>query len=196
MRNRFQQHVFLVDDDPKVLRAERETLESIGLKVTCFSRGSDCLNQIAGRKCDLLVTDVRMPGVDGMTLLAETRHVAPWLPVLVFTAYGDIQMAARAFKGGAFDFIEKPFDRKTLISSVMDIVKQVGSVDRLLGKPLSRTEMRVLRLILAGKSNKETARILNRSERTIENHRSQIMRKLGVDYAVDLCKRARAMGLI
>ncbi|UCG49726.1 MAG: response regulator transcription factor [Phycisphaerales bacterium] len=196
MRSRFQQHVFLVDDEPRLLAAARETLESIGLKVTCFSRGSDCLNQIAGRRCDLLVTDVRMPGVDGMALLEETRHVAPWLPVLIFTAYGDVEMTAKAFKGGVSDFIQKPFDRETLIFSVRSILEKRGPVDGLLGKPLSRMEMMVLRHILAGKSNKETARILNRSERTVENHRSRLMRKLGVDNVVDLCKRAQAMGLI
>lgn len=196
MRSRFQQHVFLVDDEPRLLAAARETLESIGLKVTCFSRGSDCLNQIAGRRCDLLVTDVRMPGVDGMALLAETRHVAPWLPVLIFTAYADVEMTAKAFKGGVSDFIQKPFDRETLIFSVRSILEKRGPVDGLLGKPLSRMEMMVLRHILAGKSNKETARILNRSERTVENHRSRLMRKLGVDNVVDLCKRAQAMGLI
>jgi FixJ family two-component response regulator len=196
MRSRAQQHVFLVDDEPKILAAARATLESIGFKVTCFARGSDCLKKMAGRKCDLLVTDVRMPGIDGMELLAETRHVAPWLPVLILTAYGDVSMTARAFKSGAFDFIQKPFDRETLISAVIDILKKTGPVDRLLGKSLTRTEMRVLRLLLEGRSNKETALLLNRSVRTIENHRARIMRKLGVDNLLDLYKRAVAMGLI
>jgi two-component system response regulator FixJ len=193
---RMKRNVFLVDDDPKILQAAREALESVGLKVTCFTCARDCLEKIVGKKCDLLVTDVRMPGINGMELLAEVRHSAPWLPVLILTAYGDIPMAARAFKNGALDFIEKPFSRETLISAVEDTLRKTGPVDTLLGKSLSKTEMRVLPLLLDGKGNKETALLLNRSVRTIENHRSHIMRKLGADNLIDLFKRAAAMGLV
>ena len=196
MRSRPQQRIFLVDDEPTILAAARETLEKAGFKVTCFSRGSDCLKNMAGRKCDLLITDVRMPGVNGMELLAEVRRSVPWLPVLILTGYGDIQMAAQAFKSGAFDFIEKPFGREALVSAVENVLRKIGPVDSFLGKSLSRTEMRVLRLLLEGRSNKETALLLNRCVRTIENHRLHIMRKLGVDNLVELFKRAVTMGLV
>ncbi|UCG49725.1 MAG: response regulator transcription factor [Phycisphaerales bacterium] len=197
MRSRPQQHVFLVDDEPKILGAAREALEQAGLKVTCFRRGSDCLKQMAGQRCDLLVTDVRMPGVDGIELLAEARRIAPWLPVVVLTGYGDVEMAARAFKCGACDFIQKPFSRETLLSAVKNTLENIGPIDPVLGKSLSRMERRVLRLLLEGKSNKETAHLLKRCVRTVENHRLRIMRKFGVSNVFELFgNRADRRGLV
>lgn len=117
------------------------------------------------------------------------------LPVMI-NACGDISMAVRATKAGATDFIEKPLDRQSFLSAVQSALNQIAPVDRVAGKALTKTEMRVLSLILNGNGNKQTARILHRSVRTIEDHRCHIMRKLGVDNLVDLVKRAAVMGLL
>ena len=196
MKNNTKQHIFFVDDEPKIREVVGETLEEFGFEVSCFACAADCLEQLHSRMCDLLITDVKMPDTDGIELLTEAQRLAPWLPVLLVTGYGDVPMVTTAFKAGAVDFIEKPLDRQTLLSAVESILKRINPSDRLLGKALTRTEMRVLRLILDGKSNKEIACLLRRAIRTIEWHRSHIMRKLSVNNAVDLVKRATVMGLV
>ncbi len=196
MTNNAEQHIFFVDDEPKVCKAVSRTLEQLSSKVSCFACAADCLEQLRSTTCDLLITDVKMPGMDGIELLAEARRIIPTLPVLVITGYGDIPMAVRALKAGASNFIEKPLDRQGFLSIVESILKRNAWGDPLLGKLLSRTEMKVLRFILKGKSNKEIARLRHRSIRTIEDQRSCIFRKFGVDNLVDLTKRATEMGLI
>ncbi len=196
MTNNAEQHIFFVDDEPKVRKAVGRTLEQLGSKVSCFACAADCLEQLRSTTCDLLITDVKMPEMDGIELLAEARRIAPWLLVLVITGYGDIPMAVKAVKAGALDFIEKPLDRQGFLSIVESILKRNALADSLLGKLLTRTEMKVLRFILKGKSNKEIARLRHRSIRTIEDHRSCIFRKFGVDNLVDLTKRAAGMGLV
>ena len=104
-------------------------------------------------------------------------------------------MARGTFKGGAYDFIEKPLTRKVLISTIDSILSRHDRLDSLAGKKLTAAEERILHLILNGKSNKEVAYILKRSVRTVEVHRSHIMAKLDVDNVVDLTKRAIQMGL-
>ena len=191
-----KQRIFFVDDEPKIRQVVCETLREFGFEVSCFARAADCLERLHSRTCDLLITDVKMPEMDGIELLTETQSFAPWLPVLLVTGYGDVPMAATAFKAGAVDFVEKPLDRQTLLSAVESILKRINPSDRLLGKALTRTEMKVLRLILDGKSNKEIAHLLRRAIRTIEWHRSHIMSKFGVNNVVDLVKRAAVVGLV
>ncbi len=171
-------------------------LEHLDVEVSCFSCASDCLKQLRSQRCDLLITDVEMPGMDGLALVEEAKRIAPWMKVLVVSGYGDIPMAVRALKVGAINFIEKPLSRENLMSAVESALAQVPAADPLTGKELTRTERMVLHHILGGNSNKQTASILHRSEKTIEVHRNHIMRKLGVDNVVALVKRAAAMGLV
>jgi len=195
-RKQQKQRIFFVDDEPKIRDVVGEALKASGFEVNCFSCAADCLERLHRRPCDLLITDVKMPGMDGIELLTETQRFAPWLPVLLVTGYGDVPMATSAFKAGAVDFVEKPLDKKTLLSAIESIMKRINPIDPILGKTLTKAEMRVLRMILDGKSNKEIGRLLRRDTRTIEWHRNKIMRKLGVGNAVDLVKRAAVMGLV
>jgi two-component system response regulator FixJ len=196
MTGNVKQHLFFVDDEPGIRKVVAKTLGQLAINVKCFACAKDCLQQLQRRKCDLLITDVKMPGMDGIELLIEAKKLAPWLPVLVVTGYGDIPMAVKALKAGAVDFIEKPLDRDIFILTVQTAMKLTAAPDSKLGKPLTKTEKRVIRLILQGKSNKEISTILHRSIRTIEVHRNRIMHKLGADNLVELVKRAAAMGLI
>lgn len=172
----------------------RKTLEKLGVEVTCFAGAADCLEKLGSRACDLLITDVRMPKMDGIALLTEAKRIAPWLPVLVVTGYADVPVAVRAMKMGAADFIEKPLHRDTFSRKVESILKQSSPSDRYRGKPLTRTELKVLRLIIQGKSNKKVAQLLRRSIRTVEDHRNHIMRKLAAGSAIVLVERAIQMG--
>ena len=133
--------------------------------------------------------------MDGLELLKHTKEkLAPWLPVIVMTSYADIPMAVQAVKAGAFELIEKPFEIDDFLEIVELALRENELNDELVGKPLTKTENVVLRLILQGRSNKGIAYKLQRSERTVEVHRSHIMRKLDVDNIVDLVKKATAMG--
>lgn len=189
MTNDANKHIFFVDDDPDIRIVVGRTLEKIGTKVTCFAFGSDCLEQLHSQRCDLLIIDVKMPDMDGIKMLTEVKSIMPSLPVIVITGYGDIPMAVEALKAGASDFIEKPLDRKSFLSSVESVLKQNLREHPIIDKVLTKTEIKVLRLILDGKSTKEIAEFLHRSVRTIEDHRAHIMQKFGVDNLVDLVKQ-------
>ncbi len=190
------QHIFFVDDEPAVCKSVSQTLRRSGYKVSCFADAENCLERLQIRDCDLLVTDVKMPGMDGIELVRRAKCIIPWLPILVITGYGDIPMAVRAVKAGAAEFIEKPLQKQSFLAVVQAILKQQDLGDLLKGKSLSKKEIAVLRLILQGSSNREMAHILHRSIRTIEDHRCHIMRKLGVDSVVELVQRATVMGLV
>lgn len=196
MTNIAKQHVFFVDDEPKVRKMVGRTLEQADLEVSCFASGGDCLEQLRCRTCDLLITDVKMPEMDGIELLTVVKRIIPSLPVLVITGYGDIRMAVKALKIGALDFIEKPLDRQSFLSAVESALKRNAKIHRLVGGVLTKTETGVLRLILDGKSNKKIAWLRHRSVRTIEDHRSHIMRKLGVDNLVDLVKQTAVVRMV
>ena len=134
--------------------------------------------------------------MDGIELLKEAKRITPWLPVLIITGYADIPMAVKAVKTGAEDFIEKPLSKKIFLEKVKSILKQSSIANSSLEKPLTESEMKVLRLILDSKSNTEIAYLLHRSVRTIEVHRNNLMHKFDVDNVVDLVKRAAMLGLI
>jgi len=190
-----QYDVFFVDDEPGIRKLISGELEGLGCKVSCFANAADCLEQLPKQNCALLITDVKMPGMDGLTLLSRVKRVAPWVSVMVITGFGDIPMAVRALKLGAVDFVEKPLDRKVFLHKVKTILKQDDFVDTSAGQALTKAEKKVLKLILEGKGNKEIAHRLQRTLRTVERHRSNIMRKFDVDNIVGLVRKAALINL-
>lgn len=196
MEDRLESMVYFVDDEPGVRKAVSQTLEELeSCHVMCFKDAAGCLNALNhNAPCHLLITDVNMPGIDGMTLLEEVQKIRPQLPVLLVTGYGDVPMAVNAIKKGAFDFIEKPLNEATFLPVVEAALEKGHFEDALQEKSLTKTEIKILKQIGAGKSNKEVAFSLKRSVRTIENHRHRLMRKLDVNNAVELVKKAISMG--
>ena len=188
--------IFFVDDEPKVRKAVSRTLSSLpNCQIKDFATATQCLNELKTAQCHLLITDINMDGMDGLTLLEHVTKLRPQLPVLLVTGYGDVPMAVEAIKIGAFDFIEKPLDERTLLAIVEKALEKSSKSEELGGKPLTKAEITVLTMIAVGKSNKEVAYQLSRSVRTIENHRHRLMRKLNVENAVELAKKAIQMGL-
>ena len=183
-----KQHVFVVDDEPDVRAAICRTLEFVGYQTSCFGSAADCLAKMRSRRCDLLITDVVLPGMDGMELLSEVKCRTPSLPVLIVTGYGSVEMAVQAMDAGASSFIRKPLDRSSLLGAVETALARRGRVSDHARKPLTRAEVDVLRLILEGKGNKEIAKLRHRSVRTIEDQRRRIMHKFGVDNPIDLIR--------
>jgi len=192
--NNNDQHIFFVDDELKVRQVVAETLGQLSVRVTCFPCASDCIEQLGSQKCDLLITDLKLPEMDGIDLMRHVQRMAPYVPVLIVTGYGDIPTAVEAIKAGAADFIEKPLDKQSFVRKVMSLLPENGN-HRHTGKPLTQSEQKVLQLVLDGKSNSEIASLLNRSPRTIEAHRSHIMHKFGAGNLVDLVKQVTARGL-
>ena len=196
MAKKYKAHIFIVDDDSCICDLVSLTLEGMGYKCSCFEDADSCLERLAVDKCDVLLTDVRMPEKGGIELLVEVKRSLPWLPVLMMTSYADIPMSVEAVKAGAFNFIEKPLDGQMLLDAVETALRESDLTNILKGKLLTKTEAVILNLILQGRSNRGIGHILHRSVRTIEDHRNHIMRKLDVDNVVDLVKRATAMGMV
>lgn len=196
MAKKHKAHIYVVDDDSCIRDLVSLTLEGMGYECTCFEDADRCIDELRAGRCDLLITDVRMPGKGGIELLVEVKRMLPWLPVLVMTSYAEIPISVQAVKAGAFDFIEKPLDGQMLLAAVESALRENDLSNIMRGKLLTKTEAVILNLILQGRSNKGIAHILHRSVRTIEDHRNHIMRKLDVDNVVDLVKRATAMGMV
>jgi FixJ family two-component response regulator len=182
-------HVFFVDDDQKLCKMVGRTFEQAELHFNCFNRAIACLKQLRYQTCDLLITDVKMPEMDGIELLAKAKLMFPSLPVLIVTGYGDIPLTKRAFKLGASDFIQKPIERDSFLSVVKSTLKRNDQTHSPADKMLTKTETEILHFILMGKSTKEIARLRYRSIRTIEEERRHVMHKLNVDNLIDLVKK-------
>jgi len=188
-----KQHIFVVDDEPHVRDAMCRTLELVGYEVTGFGTATACVAKLRSHRCDLLITDVVLPGMDGIELLSAAKCRTPSLPVLVVTGYGSVEMAVKAMDAGALDFMQKPLERASFLTAVEVALSQASRVRGHGRKPLTNAEVEVLRLILDGKGNKEIARLRHRSVRTIEDQRRRIMHKFGVDNPVDLIREVAVL---
>jgi len=132
--------VFLVDDDPDVRAVVARILRGVGIKVDCFEDPAMCLVALRSQRCDLLITDLKIPEMDGVELLEEVKRITPWIPVLVMSAYGDIKVVVRAIKAGAVDLIEKPLNKKGLVRKVKLVLGESPCFDAHLGNPLTQME--------------------------------------------------------
>ncbi len=179
--------VFVVDDEPLIRRALKQSVESLGVRVSCFPTAELCLDALEEERCDLVVTDLTMPGMDGLALLERIRKLSPLTAVLLVTGYGSVPIAVRSIQLGAADFIEKPLDESVLLPKVRALLEMHGVGE---SEELSHAEQKILELVAQGKPNKEIAYLLNRSVRTVENHRHRLMKKLGVSSTAELVKAA------
>jgi two-component system response regulator FixJ len=178
--------VHLVDDDEGVREALTILLTEAGFTVRTHKSGSDFLEVLSAATAGVIVSDIRMPGIDGLELQQRLKAARNSLPLIFITGHGDIQMAVQAIKEGASDFIEKPFDDNTLIEAITAAAKREASAvasdingevaERLAS--LTPREKEVLECLVIGKFNKITAHELGMSIRTVETHRARIMQKM------------------
>lgn len=189
-------HVVFVDDEPGVCGVVHKMLERAGANVQCFQDAQDCLQHLAAHRCDLLITDVRMPGTDGMDLLKQVKDRLPWIPVLLVTGYGDVPLAVRALQAGAADFVQKPLDREVFLATVERLIAQNAQSAAVLDESLTKAERKILYYVLDGKNNRAIADTLHRSPRTIEVHRHHLMQKLGATNIIELLTRTAKIGLL
>jgi FixJ family two-component response regulator len=183
--------VVLVDGNPHTRDAVTLILRGQGLKVVPYASAEECLARKHLTDCLLLILQLGSPGVEGLGLLAWSQSVAPWVPVVVLCRHGDVEGATIAMKAGAMDVLEEPVDRAYLLRVLGEAMMR----STLAPAPLTRPETWVLHLLAGGMTNREIAAILSRSRRTIEVHRSSIMRKLGASNSGELVKSAERLGL-
>lgn len=188
--------VYVIDDDVAICRTIATILASQKLTAVTFSSAREFLDRAGSLQPGCVVSDVRMPGLDGMALLERLSGLRSVFPVVLVTAHGDIRMAVRAIQYGAVDFIEKPFDNEALIGVVRKaqrvlergtLVRETSANGSRLAK-LSERERQVFDRLIAGHSNKIIAHELSLSPRTIEFHRSHIMEKLEADNLAELVR--------
>jgi two-component system response regulator FixJ len=192
--------VALIDDDDAILDSLFNYLRRRGFTVTCFRDGNGFLTALdAGQSFDVVVSDVMMPGMTGLELQHLLARRTPWLPLIVITGHGDIDMAVSTIKAGAFDFMEKPIDDRRLALGIGEAAKlkrdefekDLQSAD--LAKryaELSDRQRQVMDLAVQGQSNKEIAAQLGISPRTVEHYRESAMERMQASKFVELVQMA------
>ena len=195
--------VFLVDDDQAVRNALELLLETTQHRTESFASAEDFLEACNPDQPGCLVLDIRMPSMSGMELQAALVAKSVTIPIIFLTGHGNVSMSAKAFRSGAVDFLEKPFNEQVLLRRIEEAI-QLDQKNREAAAhrhtvnarmaALTPREREVMLLIVAGHSNKEIARQLELSTRTIETHRGHIMEKTGAHSLADLIALALASG--
>ncbi len=193
--------IFVVDDDPAVRDTLSMVLSAGGYQVICFADGAALLAVARTRTPSCILLDVHIPGKSGLDILKELHGEDYPAPIFMISGQGDIAMAVNAIKSGALDFIEKPFRGSEIVARLDEAIEayarrqaESNSASRIATlhfpgrEPLTRREREVLEQFTAGASNKEAGRHLGISPRTIEDHRANIMKKLGARNAADLVR--------
>ena len=191
--------VYVIDDDEAMRDSLSFLLDSANFEVALFETAQQFLDALPNLSIGCIVSDVRMPGIDGIELLKRLKTLRSGYPIVVMTGHGDVPLAVEAMKLGAMDFLEKPFEDERLIAMIetalrlaepaakgdavaQDIAARVAS--------LSPRERQVMDGLVAGLSNKLIAREYDISPRTIEVYRANVMTKMQADSLSDLVRMA------
>lgn len=196
--------IFVVDDDEAVRDSLEVLLQTAGYTVETFEGGEAFLAKYNPARIVCIILDVRMPDANGVELHEQLMRMGEAPPVIIITGHGDVAMAVRAMKGGAFDFIEKPFEPDALVerveaaidwgrSNVEDRVRADEARHKL--SALTPRETDVLKQLVIGRPNKVIARELGLSPRTVEIHRARVMEKTGAESLSHLVRMAIVAGV-
>jgi two-component system response regulator FixJ len=179
--------VYVIDDDVAVRKALSFLLISAEFRVRVHASAVDFLDSIAGVEVGCIVTDVRMPGIDGIEFIRRLRQQGFKVPVVVMTGHADVPLAVEAMKAGAVDFLEKPFSDDRFLEVIQSAIRasqdspaesdEVRAVKARI-QSLSERESQVLQGLVDGKVNKVIAHDLEISPRTVEIYRANVMNKL------------------
>jgi FixJ family two-component response regulator len=196
--------VFIVEDDPSMQRALGNLFQSVGLEIEVFGSASDMLKSKLPDVASCLVLDVRLPGLSGLDFQTELAKANIHIPIIFMSGHGDIPMSVRAMKGGAVDFLTKPFRDQDMLDAVMKAIERdrkrreadkiVASLQSLLDT-LTPREREVLALVSSGLLNKQIAAELGLAEITVKIHRGHIMKKMAAKSLADLVRKAETLGI-
>jgi len=197
--------VYVIDDDAAMRDSLEFLLRSAGFEVRLFETAQDFLDVVASLELGCVVSDVRMPGIDGIELLKRMKASFSRFPVVVMTGHGDIPLAVEAMKLGAIDFLEKPFEDERLIGMIEWAIRQAEPAAKSEAlaleiaarvATLSPRERQVMDGLIAGLSNKLIARDYAISPRTIEVYRANVMTKMQANSLSELVRLAVRAGLL
>ena len=191
--------VIVVDDDPGVREALGSLFRSVGLQVNMLASLPEFLQEGRPDGPTCLVLDVRLPGRSGLDFQRELAASDIQVPIIFITGYGDIPMSVQAMKGGAIEFLTKPFRDQDLLDAIqqglardrawLETEKALGGL-RARFETLSQREREVMTLVVTGRLNKQIAADIGISEITVKVHRGQVMRKMNAGSLPDLARMA------
>lgn len=179
--------VYVIDDDEAVRHSLEFLIDCAGFAVESFPSADAFLSAAPPRSPACVITDVRMPGMNGVELVAELKKSGNAVPVIVMTGHADVPLAIQAMKAGVADFIEKPFDDETMLSAIRTALAQQAGHDEARAEreriaariaQLSGREREVMDGLVAGDANKAIAYDLGISARTVEVYRANVMMKM------------------
>jgi FixJ family two-component response regulator len=196
--------VFVIDDDASMRRALTNLFQSVGLAVEVFGSASEMLQSKLPDVASCLVLDIRLPGLSGLDFQTELAKASIHIPIIFMTGHGDIPMSVRAMKGGAIDFLTKPFRDQDMLDAVVtaierdrkrrEVEKVVANLNALF-ETLTPREREILALVASGLMNKQVAAELGLAEITVKIHRGHIMKKMGARSLADLVRKAEMLGI-
>lgn len=204
MKNANDLAVFIVDDDASVRDSLSLLLGLRGWRTVCFCDAESFLNTWKPGWAGCLLLDIRMPGMDGLTLQKKLVELGTSLSIILITGHGDVDAARTAFRNQAVDFLEKPLDEQKLIDALEEGLaraKTVHQEDTVQGelelrlKALTPREREVMEKVVAGWHNRDIARELGISVRTAEVHKARMMDKLGTRSVAELVRMALQSGM-
>jgi two-component system response regulator FixJ len=189
--------IYVVDDDQDVRESLKVLLEFADYNVLIFESAVQFLASDLQGRGGCLIVDIRMPDMDGLELQDELLKREIDLPVIVITGHGDVPLAVRAMRAGAVDFLEKPFREEALLEAVQRAFRHkprrnAAKTDEVRARleALTEREREVLNLVVEGQTNKEVARVLDISPRTVDIHRAHVMEKMHAKTLADLVRMA------
>jgi FixJ family two-component response regulator len=196
--------VFIVEDDASMRRGLSNLFQSVGLQVEVFGSASEMLKSKLRDFASCLVLDVRLPGLSGLDFQAELARANIHIPIIFMTGHGDIPMTVRAMKGGAVDFLTKPFRDQDMLDAVVMAIdrdrkrreaEKIVANLQILFEALTPREREVLAWVSSGLMNKQIAAELGLAEITVKIHRGHIMKKMGARSLADLVRKAETLGI-
>jgi two-component system response regulator FixJ len=197
--------VYVIDDDEAMRDSLQFLLDSSDFEVRLFENAQEFLDALPELSFGCVVSDVRMPGIDGIELLKRLKSGRGGFPVLIMTGHGDVQLAVEAMKLGAVDFLEKPFEDDRLTVMIEGAIRQAepaakseAAAQEIAARiaTLSPRERQVMDGLIAGLSNKLIARDYDISPRTIEVYRANVMTKMQANSLSELVRMALRAGLL
>ena len=203
-RDERQPNVIIVDDDELVRDAVAELFRSIGLQTKQFPSVPEFLKWKLPDRPSCLVLDVRLPGVSGLDFQSELNKTNAQIPIVFMTGHGDIPMSVRAMKGGAVDFLSKPFRDQDMLDAVQTALENDrkrwqsanGRVQlKTVFDALTSREQEIMGFVAAGLMNKQIAAEIGVSEVTVKFHRGNMMRKMGARSVAELVRMADTLGV-
>jgi FixJ family two-component response regulator len=196
--------VALIDDDESIRKSLVRSIQAAGYQVEPFASAAEFLESPVPEIASCVVSDLRMPGVNGLQLQEFLQSKTPFLSIVFVTGYGDIMASVSAMKAGAVDFLEKPIKRNALLEAIACAVERTIKLRnaaaeisklRIQYERLTPREREVFALVSAGLLNKQVAAQLGAAEKTVKQHRGSIMRKIKAESLADLVLMAERLGV-